>query len=85
MNINLQPGNFGTFLLLADDGREVLIQTDWDFPGLANTFGWVPCECGQTDGTVDCRHRTASTMIAEAAEYLGDHVGDSVEDPGYLG
>jgi len=79
MTINLQPGDCGTYLLVADDGREALVQTDWDFPGVASTFGWVPCECGHTDGTVDCRHKTASKMIAEAAEYLGDHVGDSVD------
>lgn len=26
----------------ADDGRDVLIQTDWDWPGVASTFGWSP-------------------------------------------
>ena len=85
MNIDLQSGDFGAYLLVADDGREVLIQSDWDFPSIASTFGWVPCECGHTDGTVDCLHKTTSIMIAEAAEYLGDYVGETVEDPGYFG
>lgn len=84
MNITLESGDFGTYLLVADDGAEVLVQTDWDFPGVASTFGWCPCHCGTTDGTVDCPHNTASEMIAAAA-YLDDHVGESVEDPGYFG
>ena len=85
MNISLQSCDFGTYLLVADEGREILIQADWDFPGVASTFGWVPCECGHTDGTVACAHKTASRMIVDAAEYLEDHVGDCVEDPGYFG
>ena len=43
---------------------------DWDFPGLASTFGWTPCPCGTTDGTIDCEHRTAGEMIAEAHDFL---------------
>ena len=26
--------------IVAEDGRSVLIQTDWDYPGVANSFGW---------------------------------------------
>jgi hypothetical protein len=74
----------GTFVLCADDGRELVIQTDWDYPGVASTFGWSPCPCDQTDGTVDCDHRSASEMIAEAYDFLTEHVGDEVEDPGYF-
>jgi hypothetical protein len=83
MKVTLQRGNLGfTYLLVTEDGRDILIQSDWDYPGIANTFGWVPCECGATDGTVNCLHKTASQMIAEAQEFLDDHIGDSVEDPG---
>ena len=86
MKITLESGNFGFgYLLAADDRRDILIQTDWDYPGVASTFGWVPCECGETDGTVDCPHKTASQMISEAAEYLDEHIGNTVEDPGYFG
>ena len=84
MTVTLEAGDFGTYLLLADDGRDILIQTDWDYPGVASTFGWCPCDCGETDGTVDCPHRTASAMISEAGEYLDDHIGDTVDDPGYF-
>lgn len=27
--------------ILAEDGRSVLVQTDWDYPGVASTFGWT--------------------------------------------
>lgn len=26
--------------IVNEDGRSILIQTDWDFPGVARTFGW---------------------------------------------
>lgn len=83
MIITLHRGDYGTLLIRAEDGQE-LVQTDWDFPGIASTFGWQPCPCGRTDGTVDCPHRTASAMIAEAREYLKEHVGETADDPGYF-
>jgi hypothetical protein len=84
MKITLEQGDFGTYLVVAEDGRDILIQTDFDFPGIASTFGWSPCECGATDGTVDCGHKTTSQMIAEAQAHLDDNIGQSVEDPGYF-
>lgn len=84
--ITLESGPFGfCYLLVNDDGRDILIQTDYEYPAVASLFGWSPCEeCRETDGTIDCRHKTASTMISEAAEFLDDHIGESVEDPGYF-
>jgi hypothetical protein len=84
MRITLREGDFGTFRIVADDGRDILVQTDWDFPGLASTFGWSPCFCGATDGTVYCDHKTADEMIADAREFLTAHVGDAADDPGYF-
>lgn len=26
--------------IVAEDGRTILIQTDWDYPGVASSFGW---------------------------------------------
>ena len=26
--------------ILSDDGRSILVQTDWDYPGTASSFGW---------------------------------------------
>ena len=84
MKITLQEGNFGTFCLVADDGQQILVQTEWDFAGLASTFGWSACSCGVTDGTVDCEHRTAGEMIADAHNFLRAHTGDETDDPGYF-
>ena len=68
--IELVQGDFGTYLITnSEDSRTILIQTDWDFPGTARTFGWnmqevqakpehsatvVCCEHAGTDGTVNC-------------------------------
>jgi hypothetical protein len=84
MNITLENGDFGTYLLIAEDGRDILIQTDWDYPGIASSFGWQACKCGMTDGTVNCKHKTASEMIEDAGNFLNDHIGDTIPDPGYF-
>lgn len=26
-----------------ENGKDIFIQSDWDFPGIASTFGWAPC------------------------------------------
>lgn len=85
--IRLEAGDFGWVYLIVnlETGEDVLIQADWDYPGTATSFGWEACPCEMTDGTVDCEHRTASEMIEEAGEYLTDHIGDEIEDPGYFG
>src|SRR4029077_7937255 len=96
--IELESGDFGWDYLIRNlrTGETLLIQTDYDYPGLATTFGWnkvgedledtASCFHTSTDGTVDCREcgKTASEFIAEAAQYLDDHIGDVVEDPGYF-
>jgi len=85
MKVTLERGDFGTYLLVAEDGRDILIQTDWDYPATAGNLGWQPC-CSLTDGTIDCPNgeKTASEMIAEAGEYLDKSIGESFEDPGYF-
>jgi len=92
--IELENGQFGWDYIIRDlqTGKSILIQTDYDYPGTAMTFGWVPtvgpgnCEHSGTDGTVDCARcgRTASEFINEAHQYLDDHIGDQAEDPGYF-
>lgn len=67
-----------------DEANTRLVQIDFDFPGVAANLGFVPCSCGATDGTVDCEHRTASAMIAEARAFLLEHEGEAFDDPGYF-
>jgi len=70
-----------------DENRDtVLVQTDYDFPGIASTFGWKgPCH-PDTDGTVTCRvcGKTPGELIASASRFLERHIGRVREDPGYL-
>ncbi|HOF89044.1 MAG TPA: hypothetical protein PLZ36_13220 [Armatimonadota bacterium] len=89
--ITLESGPFGwDYLIQHDDGRELLIQSDWDFPGLAMTFGWTPCRrcrrsCkGATDGTIACPRRSAFEHILDAQAWLDTHIGKRVTDPGYF-
>lgn len=90
--ITLEEGSFGfDYVIQADDGRDLLIQSDWDYPSAAMTFGWSPCaKCrrtcrGASDGTIDCQRRTASEHITKAQEWLDAHIGKRVnEDPGYF-
>jgi len=53
-----------------DEANTLLIQTDWDFPGVARSFGWS----GEDD------------EIAQAAEFLSRVAREEkvVEDPGYF-
>ena len=88
--IRLDEGPHGTFLLVeivngVPTGNDKLIQTDWAYPGVAGSFGYIPCtECDETDGTIDCEHHTASEMIQAAQEWLDDNIGEVVDDPGYF-
>lgn len=75
------------FMILPDedhygsDYHTVLIQTDWDFPGVAAAMGWRACKCGGTDGAVDCQRcgRTVGEMIGEALEWIEVHEGEEFE------
>jgi len=85
MKIKLEIGPHGTWQVIAPNGESRLFQSDWDWPGLAIHLGWVPChQCRETDGTMDCEHRTASEMIQAANRYLAVREGDEFEDPGYF-
>jgi hypothetical protein len=86
MKVTLKTDPFGwAYLLVAEDGRNRLIQTDWDYPGVACNLGWSPC-CDATDGTVDCKAhgKNASELIASAQKFLDDHIGEFFDDPGYF-
>lgn len=66
--------------------EDMVIQTDWDYPGLASSMGWRACECGGTDGTVDCEKcgRVADRMMAEAYDWIRAHMNEKFDDPGYF-
>lgn len=67
--ITLESGAFGwDYQIVNDRGESLLIQTDYDYPGVASTFGWAGPD----------------NDIAGAQEFLDDNVGASVEDPGYF-
>lgn len=64
-----------------DTSYSVLVQTDWDWPGVATNMGWQACNCGGTDGTVDCKNcnRTATEMISEAYEFICEREGEDFD------
>ena len=89
--ITLLEGTFGwDYIIQCDTGEEILIQSDWDFPATASTFGWSPCSrcrksCkGESDGTVDCARRSAFEHVMEAQAWLDRHIGATANDPGYF-
>lgn len=84
MKMHLQEGPHGTLVLRAQNDRTILVQLMSDMPGVASSFGWQPCPCRKTDGTVSCEHRTASDMIAEAYRFLQTNIGLTENDPGYF-
>lgn len=53
--------------IVAEDGRTVLVQTDYDYPGVASTFGW---------STTDVQRDPA----ASAPRFPGDTFGGGVYD-----
>jgi hypothetical protein len=92
--IQLDGDAFGYMIHDLDRGRTILIQTDWDYPGVASSFGWdirsahAPgcADPSGTDGTIDCPScgTTASSFITAAESWMDDHLGAIVEDPGYF-
>ncbi len=89
--ITLESGQFGwDYIIQHDDGRDLLVQSDLDYCGIALAFGWSPCaKCrrtckGASDGTISCPRRTASEHITKAQTWLDAHIGKRVADPGYF-
>lgn len=84
--------------IVNDDGQTILIQTDWSYCGVAQSFGWSigkvqqidrdePCDHSFSDGTVDCPECgiTAGEFIAAARDWLNANDGVTTDDPGYFG
>jgi hypothetical protein len=76
-----------------DDNQTTLIQSDWDYPGIAESMGWSltavqpdaedhdHCEHKSTDGTVACKECciSASEFISAAYDYIREHSGENFE------
>jgi len=79
----VEISDFGNLVIVPDDGdpgddkTTTFVQTDWNYPGIASAMGWSPCYCGATDGTIDCEHRKATTMINESYDFIVGHEFES--------
>lgn len=78
MRIYLERGPHGTYLIKAEDGRDLLIQTDWDRPSVASTFGWRGKFSKKKYGT------GPSAEIHAATDWLDDNIDAEADDPGYF-
>jgi hypothetical protein len=93
------PGCPGQIVNLDDESQTILVQTDWDYPAVAQLFGWSLravqpvvvignlCDHGGTDGTIDCPEcgLPALDFITAAGEWLDDNDGAEADDgPGYF-
>ena len=72
MTITLEAGPWFTFVLRAETGETRLIQHDGDFIGVARSFGW------------DGEERDVMAAVSSAVDFLRSHVGETIEDPGYI-
>lgn len=106
--IQLEDAEFGNYIIrkgyrgshgfVEAKGREedvtIYIQTDWDYPPVARTFGWQAprgpggCEHDGTDGTINCPDcgMKVGRFIDSARRFLDKIAHDNVvvEDPGYF-
>ena len=86
--LELSQDQYGNYILTRigyTPDQQVMFQSDYDRPVIAGLFGWIPCPfCRSTDGTIDCKHRSTSSMIQSATNYLDKMDGNITEDPGYF-
>ena len=72
--VRLEQGDFGTYLLVnCATSEDILIQSDTDFPSLAIDFGLA------------IEEPLTIESIGKAIDYLDDHIGTTIADPGYFG
>lgn len=90
--ITFKSAPFGCYLVcLVDGGTDMLVQSDFDLPGLASVFGWFPTDENgyrlyDTDGTIPSKRsqKSVSEFINDARQFLDEHEGDEADDPGYF-
>ena len=61
--------------------ESVFIQTDWDYPGTANSFGWNIASVKPAD---EPDEDDVATFISAAFDWLCENDGAIAEDPGYF-
>ena len=82
-------------ILNESETRSILVQIDYDAPGVASSFGWSirsvqnkakKCDHVHSDGTVDCEDCgvTATQFIGSAIEWINENDGATADDPGYF-
>ena len=100
IKLDRASGISGYIVTLLGTDKDILVQTDYDYPSLARVFGWdmletqvmqmgyygVICNHLETDGTVNCPQcgLTPTTFINDADTFLSDNLGAIAEDPGYF-
>ncbi|MFP6703406.1 MAG: hypothetical protein VB861_16785 [Planctomycetaceae bacterium] len=62
--------NDGWVLLCEVLDRSLPLTRDTDILEAARLFGWAACECGLTDGTTACSHKTPELMLEQAQQFL---------------
>lgn len=85
----------GALCKLWNGNRSVLAQSEDNAPGIASSFGWSVslvrhksgCKHQGTDGSVDCQDcgTKSAAFLASAREWIDEHDGEEIEDPGYFG
>lgn len=79
------PDDQGCWYLCDGNGHDWPVVRDRkEHAYAARLFGWTACECGQTNGTTACEHRTVEEMLEEARAFLMDHIGDEIEPPRHI-
>jgi len=69
----------------SDEADTVLVQTDYDYPGVAQNMGWdkgktKTCDHSETDGTVDCScGKTVTQFISEGLLFIEEHEGEEFD------
>ena len=73
MVVTLEKDPSGFYILRAENGASRFFQSEWDFPYLAEAFGWFPLPA------TDFRQQ-----IAEARDFIEDNVGATILDISYF-
>lgn len=63
---------------------ETLPVRDFDVTSLVWHLAGSGCECGESDGSVDCDCGTTMEFFEDALEWIDHNDGEVFEDPGYF-